>query len=457
MTPSVKNRIPRVLRFLAGFLISLCVQYGLIRLLIYPDAVAQRVTVGQLLAASNSSYALPNPFDWVSTLKGVSSFPRFPTGGLLGIWIPLTLVLPALLLLRRLTDRPIRWDGRILLYMIPLLYAAGLMIMPVYYGHYFIPIIAFLPMIWIEARHDLKLWAGKDRWFVVALMAIALLFTLTNLYFFDVPAEKATALNDYLSNAYNLPQRIVWHANGVYILATTALLLILGLWAHRRKPTAWVGAGLLLSALGVADLCFYCLPISEAHKFTPLFPATMKEAAFVLQGGSVVLFFAVWGLPEKLRAHARWYLLLVLLIGFGTIVDSRWRNGVFELTERSFLHKKAVAELQKLIPANAVVFGERAPQLFLSLKSRVAPVPNGDPVPLALKIHKKYPAIPLFALLDAEHNYHFTHYDRNKDKIQLKVLHTLRLPSFNNSLPSNVFLVQLLFMDPPVKQGSFQR
>jgi len=60
-------------------------------------------------------------------------------------------------------------------------------------------------------------------------------------------------------------------------------------------------------------------------------------------------------------------------------------------------------------------------------------------------------------LLDAEHNYHFTHYDRNKDKIQLKVLHTLRLPSFNNSLPSNVFLVQLLFMDPPVKQGSFQR
>jgi len=170
-----------------------------------------------------------------------------------------------------------------------------------------------------------------------------------------------------------------------------------------------------------------------------------------------VLFFAVWGLPEKLRAHARWYLLLVLLIGFGTIVDSRWRNGVFELTERSFLHKKAVAELQKLIPANAVVFGERAPQLFLSLKSRVAPVPNGDPVPLALKIHKKYPAIPLFALLDAEHNYHFTHYDRNKDKIQLKVLHTLRLPSFNNSLPSNVFLVQLLFMDPPVKQGSFQR
>ena len=456
-TPAIKDRGARVLHFIAGFLISACVQYGLIRLLIYPDALAQQVTVDQLLAVSNSSYGLPNPFDWESTFKGVSAFPRFPTGGLLGMWIPLVLVLPALLFLRRLTDKPIRWDGRLLLYLTFPLYAAGLMIMPVYYGHYFIPMIAFLPVLWIEARHDLKLWVGKDRWSTVALMAIALLFTLAYFHSFDISAEKSAMLNDYLANAYNLPRRIVWTANGAYILTAAAFFLVLGLWARQRKPTAWAVIGLLLSALGVADLCFSRLPLSEAFKYTSIFPATMKEVAFVLQTGAIVLFFAIWGLPEKFRAGARWYWLLPLLLGFGTIANPRWRNGVSELTERTFLHSKAVTALQKIVPDNAIVFGERAPQLFLSLKSRVAPVPNGDPVPMALNIHKKYPAIPLFALLDAEHNYHFTHYDKNKDKIQLQVLHTLVLPSFNTSLPSNVFLVRLLFKDTPVTNGPFRQ
>jgi len=457
MSSAAKGRWQRLACFLAGFAVSCCIQYGLIRLLIYPDAVVQDVSIDELLDASDSSYPLPNPFDWVSTLKGVSSFPRFPSGGLLGIWIPLFLVFPALMLLRRLTERPIRWDGRLLLYLLPPLYAAGIMIMPVYYAHYFIPVIAIMPILWFEARHDLKLWIGSDRRFSVALLVIAVLFVYASFHTFDVTESQAESLNEYLANAYNLPQRIVWTRNGGYILAGAAVLLGMGLWARQRKLSFLPVAGLLVSALGVAELCYSRLPLSEAYKYTAIFPSTMKDVAFVLQVGAIVLFFAVWGLPAIARKGARWYVLLLALLVFGTVANPTWRKGACELTRRGHLHKKAVAELAKLVPEKAVVFGERAPQLFLSLKARVSPAPNADPVPTVLKIHKQYPEFPLFAVLDSEHNYHFTHYDKNKDKIALKVLHTLTLPSFNNGLPANVFLVQLQVQDSAPKYGPLAR
>ena len=453
MAASAKNRWKRIGWFLAGFAVSCCVQYGLIRLLVYPDAVLQDVSVDELLEASDSSYPLPNPFDWVSTLKGISSFPRFPSGGLLSIWIPLCLVLPALLLIRRLTEKPIRWDGRLLLYLLPPLYAAGIMIMPVYYSHYFIPVIAFMPILWLEARHDLKLWSGPERQSSFALLVIAVLFVFASFHSFDVSESQAESLNDYLANAYNLPQKIVWASNWGYILTGAGLLLAMGLWARHRRWTLPATAGVLLSALGVSELCFSRLPLSEAYKYTSIFPSTIKDVAFVLQVGSILLFFAVWCLPGTLRRGIRWHLLLVALLLFGTAANPRWRKGVVELTERGHLHKKAVADLAKIVPDNAVVFGERAPQLFLSLKARVAPVPNGDPVPMVLNVHKQYPDLPLFALLDSEHNYHFTHYDKNKDKIDLQVLHTLVLPSFNNGLPANVLLVKLHLKGAGPKQG----
>jgi len=455
MASSPKDRWFRMLYCTLGFLVSVCVQYGLIRLMIYADARSQDVTVGQLMKLSNSSYPLPNPFDWMQTFRGVSSFPRFPTGGLLGICIPLFLVLPALLLLRRLTDTPVRWDGRLLIYLTLPLYVAGIMILPVYYAHYFIPLIAFIPILWLEARHDLKLWAGKTHGAALALMALALFGVMASFHSFEVTADKADSLSLYLANAYNLPQQIVWMRNGVHILAAAAVLTGLGLLARQRKPTPGVFIGIMLSALGVADLCYCRFPLSEAYKYTSLFPETMKDVARLLQVVSVVLLFVVWGLPGLFRHSFRWYLLLLALFVFGMVANPRWRKGVVELTHRGHLHKSAVGELAKSVPDHAVVFGERAPQLFLSLKPRVAPVPNGNPVPLVLKIHEKFPERPLFALLDAEHNYHFTHYEENKDKLRMEVLRTLKLPSFNDGRPCNVYLIRLHVLNQPVRKGPF--
>lgn len=457
MTPSKERRLPRVGAFLLGFAGSAAVQFGLIRLLIWSDAVTQDISIERLLDLSDSSYPLPNPFDWPATFRGLSSFPRCPSDGLLSVWIALFLVLPGLLLLRRLAEKPVRWDGRLLLYLAFPLYAAGIIILPVFYAHYYIPLIAMVPVLWFEARHDLKRWTGRSPWLVAALLGASFIFVLVSYRSFVIYPDEAVGLTPFLSNAYNLPPKVVWVRNGGYILAAAALLFGFGLSAQKSRLTFMTLGGVALSALGVADLCYSSIPLCEAYKHTPLFSLSMKTVAHVLQVSCVLLFFAVWGLSRPLCRGVRWHLLFAALLFAATAANPVWRDGVTELTKRGHLQKKAVSELAKLLPDNAVVFGERAPQLCLTLKARVSPAPNRDPVPTVMAMHEKFPDRPLFALLDSEHNYHFTHYEENKDKIRMEVLHTLKLPSFNTSLPSDVFLVRLHILDTPVRHGPLRR
>lgn len=455
MSASPGNRWRRILFCVLGFIISMCIQYALIRLMICEDARSQNTSVDQLLEAADSSYPLPNPFDWTATFKGLSSFPRCPADGLLSVWIALFLVLPGLLLLRRLTDTPRRWDGRLLLYLTMLLYTAGLIILPVFYSHYYIPLIAFVPIVWFEARRDLKLWTTRKPLLGIALMAAAILCALISLHSFVVSPAEAQTLSDYLSNAYNLPPEIVWKCNGGHILAIACLLFLLALWSRLRRPTGGVIIGVLVSALGVADLCFSKIPLTEAYKYTTLFSSTIIDVANLLLIACILLFFVVWGLPGLFRKSVRWYLCLAVFLVCATLANPVWRNGARELAQKSYLHKNAVAELAKIVPDNAVVFGERTPQLFLSLKPRVSPLPNADPVPTVLKVHEKFPERPLFALLDSEHNYHYTHYMNNTNRIRMEVVRTLRLPSFNSGLPVETFLVRLHILDTHNRPGPF--
>lgn len=444
---SSRLRLKRAGLFLAGFALSACVQYGLIRLLIAEDATEQGVSIANLLAVSDSSYPLPNLFDWRAVLRAVSSFPRCPADGLLGIWSALFLALPCLLVIHRLTERPIRWDGRLLLYLTLPLYAGGIMLLPVFYSHYFIPAITFTPLVWYEARHDLKRWSAGRTTVGWAHAAAGWLIVVLAYHTYTVSKENATLFEPYLSNAYNLPTRIVWSINGGYVLGLALLLALLVMCTRPRRPSPLFATGVLLSALGIADLCFSSIPLCEAHKYTPLFSPNIRSVAHVLQLGVIAVFFVVWGIPNAIRHSTRWYWLFAVLLIGGTFANPVWRTGSVELIQRSHLQKKAAAELARLLPDNAVVFGERAPQLLLSLRPRASSAPNADPVPILFKVHEAHPEWPLYALLDSEHNYHYTHYMAHQDRIQMEVLHTLKLPSFNTCLPVDVFLVRLHILD----------
>lgn len=447
-TSGARRKLQRSALFLAGFAVSAAIQYGLIRLLIHEDALTQNTSVDNLLGISNSSYPLPNLFDWASTFKGLSSFPRSPADGLLGLWAPLLLVFPALLLFRRLTESPVRWSGSLLLYAVLPAYIGAISLMPVFYTHYFIPLLAFVPVVWLEARKDMRRWAQRRESAGWPTLALALAGVLIAFQTYTLKPGDSALIERVLANAYNLPHDIVWSVNWPFMVGTAALLTLLGAWLNRRQLSVWRCCGILLSALVVGDLCFSQLVLSEAHKFLAYFSPTLKDVVRLFEVASVLLFFVVWGMPGFFRRGARWPLFFVALLVAGTLANPVWRRGSVELAHRAHLHKRAVAQLSTLLPSNAVVFGERAPQLCLPLKARVSAAPNADPVPLVLAMHERYPERPLFALIDAEHNYHYEHYVRNKERIQLQVLHTMKLPSFNTGLPSDVFLCRLHVTEP---------
>jgi hypothetical protein len=444
MAATPRERLRRAMAYAAGFGLAVLASWGAIRLLIVADAVAQGVTVRELLAASDSSYPLPNPLHLLSTCKLVAAFPRYPTDGLLGMWVPLLVVLPALLLLRRLTDGPVRWDGRLLLYATFLAYAGGIMILPVYYAHYFLPLLLFVPVLWTEARRDLARWHGARRPLLpLALLSVALAWIFFDFYHFRVPPERATELTPFLTNAYVMPQRVMWDANGWHILVAALLLAGCILLMRQQVPRGLLALGIAVTAVGVAEVCFALLPMCEAYRYCELLSRTTREAASSIQLGSVALLFVVWGLPRFVRRGWRWPLLLPALLGCGLLLNPVWRHGIVELAERQHRHRQAVAELAAALPGAAVVFGERAPQLCLGLKVRAAGAVNQDPVPMVLKMRQAHPERPLFALLDAEHTYHYDHYQKAQDRIRMQVVRTLRLASFANGTPVNVYLVYL--------------
>jgi len=449
MSAQRRMRLPRMGLFLVGFGASACLQYLLIRLMILQDAIEQDVTVSQLLSYSNTANALPNVFDWTLWTKALSSFPRCPSDGTLGLWIALFLILPSVLLLRRLAERPFHWDGRLILYATPPLYTAGILVLPVYYSHYFIPVIMFVPIIWLEARHDLKRWTCGRWQLATGLAAAALNALLITYYTFRVYPDQAEKLKQFVSTAYNLPQTSLWVWNGLYILGGMAVLTALVLFARQRKPTVWIVVGVLLSTLLVADICFSTIPLCEAYKYIKMYSGRIREISLSLQVTAILLLFTVWGMPGFFRARTRWYLLLPALLISGTLINSVWRNAVIELTKRGHLHKQAAAELANFLPDNAVVFGERAPQVLLTLHPRTSALPNNNPVPYLYAVNKKHPTFPLYALIDSEHNYHYVHYEKHKDKIRMEVLHTVKLPSFNTCLPVNTYLVRLHLLDRP--------
>ncbi len=323
------------------------------------------------------------------------------------------------------------------------LYAAGIMILPVYYAHYFIPVIAFMPVLWVEARHDLKLWFGRRRGLVFPLMLACLAYVVLTFRWFRIAAEDVVGLDQFLSCAYQLPDQFVWMANGLFILKAAILLVLIALCARQKPITFLPVLGLVLAAFGVADICYALLPLADAYRYCPTLKATMIESGLVLQVGSIVLFFAVWAMPQSFRKNSRWVWLLAGLLLFGTLANPVWRKGAWELTRRSHLHKQAIAELAKIVPPDGVVFGERAPQLFLSLKTRVSAAVNGNPVPLVLNMHRAYPDRPLFAILDFENCYHIGHYQKAQQDITVRDLCMLQLPSFLTGNPTNVLFVQL--------------
>jgi 4-amino-4-deoxy-L-arabinose transferase-like glycosyltransferase len=431
-----------VLVCVGAFLLVAGIQQQAIRWSVAHEAATQNVTVTHLLNISNAHYALPSPFDWQNTFKGFSSFPRMPTDTRLGVFVVLIFLFPSLLFLRRFSRSPFRWDGKMLFYLSFPLYTCGILIMGVYYAHYLLPLIVLLPALWLEARKDLRGLPDRYMWANLCLFVLAgvLLVWAANL---SVVARKdLPLLSQFISQAYNMPQKILWLHNGKHILITALLLAGCLLLVRFRRPQVLPTLCMLASALLAANLCFNLLPLVQAVPYAPPFKPS-QAVAILFQVASVVLLFCVWHPPRMLLSGKRFILLYVAFLAFGFLQNPAWRGGLAELQQKKQLQKQAVKELKQILPANAVVTGERSSQLLLTLPARAMPT-SGDSIPMLQALHKSDPSTAFYCIVDPEHAYVWQYYKKNPDKISMELIHKMRLPSFGSGMPIDVFLARLV-------------
>ena len=123
-----------------------------------------------------------------------------------------------------------------------------------------------------------------------------------------------------------------------------------------------------------------------------------------------------------------------------------WRAAAAELLRPGTrLHAQAAKEIAALVPENAVVVGERSNQMLMSLPIRTATTfpANSDPMPVVRAVRKADPGVKLFALVDTQHAYNLQHYREHADEVQLRLLKTLRMPSFSSGALCDVHLCEI--------------
>jgi uncharacterized membrane protein YphA (DoxX/SURF4 family) len=365
-----------------------------------------------------------------------------PTDTRLGVFVVLIFLFPSLLFLRRLSQSPFRWDGKMLFYLSFPLYACGILIMNTYYAHYFIPLIVFIPVLWLESRKDLRSLSDRYSWAKLCLLGLALVLVIWAANSSVVAKRDLPQLSQYISQAYNMPQKILWILNWKHIVLTALFLVSCLLLARFKKPQAFPTLCVVASALLTANFCFVLFPLVQAAPYAPPLKPS-QSVAMLLQTTSILILFIVWQTPRVLLSGKRFLFLFVVFLVLGFMQNPNWRSSLSELLQKNQLQKQAANELRKLLPDNAVVTGERSPQLLLTLSARAVPS-SGDTIPVLQALYKSDPSIPFYCIVDPEHAYVWQYYRNSPDKISMELIHKMKLPSFGSGMPIDVFLARLV-------------
>ena len=419
----------------------------LVALSVLPDAHQANVSIWEIVRRTTTHYPLPNITDFASHFKGFSAFPRDPSYVLLGVSTAFVFLLPICMAMKNLVN--LRFNGNTLLFVSIPAYIAAINVMNTHYTHYFIPALMFLPIVVTAAADEIKTTLpdapvklkGMLPVFclIVAACAIGLLF-LSN---FTIAPQLA---QHYYSKIYNFPAKNVWGATSsvmlIFVTSIFTLLLILRGPSHaRRNALAWI-----VSSFFAASVVFAALPAVQ------LAPYLRQQAAFyfaplsVVLVASVVLLVFVFGVRGSFSCNRFMTLFFVVSIVTCYVATPSWRKAACELMQPATHYHAAVAkELAALLPADAIVIGERSNQMLLSLPIRTATTfaANSDPIPVIKSILASDPSAKLYALADSQHAYNIQHYREHAREYALQLVKSFKMPSFGTGALADVHLCQI--------------
>ena len=439
MERKTRSRVVDALLFAGSFAAAFALVTLSLYLVTIPEANANGVSVAEILNRMNARYGLPNILDFATNFKGVSCFPRDPSGTMLG---PLTLFLvplPVFFFLRRVS-----WRTAFGLF-IPA-YVGAVSIMNTIYTHYFIPVLMAVPLLWMflsEEKGDAEETDEKARnLLVTAALMVGAAFVLY--LFLSAPAKLDPAIQRVYSRIYNLPQDNVWTVSALpAVLLSLVVTAICAACGFRkvgyRGLIASAGAALL-----VGSVAFALLPavrIAPAMRIPPetyLMPLVLTAAfgAVLLVAGSVF---------PRLTGKT-WCVIPLAVVVAGYLLTPTWRAAAVELVRpATHYHRDAAKELAKLLPEDAIVLGERADQMLMSVPVRTSStfLANSDGTKTAEDILKAKPGAKLYLLADTQHAYNLQNFAKRKDRFALQPLAKFKMPSFATGKPVDVHLCRI--------------
>ncbi len=419
----------------AVFALSFALAFSLVKLSLYwvtlPESHANGIPVAEVIRRMNARYALPALFDFATHFKGLSCFPRDPSGTMLGPLALFLVPIPILFFIRR-----IDWRSSFGLF-IPA-YVGAVSVMNTIYTHYFLPVAMMVPLMWMHEWTAEKEGAagdagGNEKWpmvFVFALVAAFSAILWFSLLSFTAPDR---SMADFYSRIYNLPARNVW-----IVSALPSVLFALGggsvcaLFKVARKNLRGL-VSIVAAALLTGSIAFAMLPAVRIAPALHL-PAENYVAPLVttLALGAV---FAVFSLVFPARLHSSWCVIPAVAVVAGYALIPSWRAAAVDLMRPgTHFHRDAARTIAKVLPDDAIVLGERADQMLISLPIRTSStfLANCDGTVVADSILEKHPDAKLYLLADPENAYNLQNFIKNSDRYALRPVLDLKMPSFGD-------------------------
>jgi len=407
-------------------------------LLSHPSHTDPEMLRGDCSAAAGASLPLPTR---EQAIHAIPIFPRYPVDTKLGIFIAWCLALPAWGAISHLARGWNRRLQRPALYLGMLVFAMAMSIQTASTERYFLPLIMLTPWILANARASIFRWTrGKTMLRGITLMLVCL--AIIGFFWWGSPATAGHNPGEVLTNEYNLPPVCAWVILWIPLLLTMLLLVAATApWARN-----WQGVVCTIpAALVSAHLLWHAWPMA---RLGGAFSAAARPS-FLVQQLLVIGVLFLFAVPGRHCRWRMWYGALGTMFVLSFYGIASWRTSIPIWWQRGETVRQAALELEKHLPKNSIVLGNRASSLLRGSHLRLGLcTPNYTAQNFVDKLTclmNKYPNRPFFLLIDSDHSYHGSYLQKaGAGKIDMKAVGTLPLPAAGGKGQTiRVFVVQL--------------
>jgi len=436
----------------AGFASGWAALHGLTGWVLRSHPSQMDTTVLRNLCSMSAGCIPPTTLD--QTLRALPVFPRYPVDTRLGIFIAWCLALPAWAAIAHVTRGWRHWRSRRLaLYLGVLAFGTALAIQVNPVERYFLSLVPFTPFLLVNARASIFRYTKGVPLLRALVLAGAALVALT-WFWAGAATTHGRNPNDFLTNEYNLPVACCWSLTWPGLALISGMLFAaLAPWHHR-----WRGVLIALLAAPVcAQLFIHAWNMARlAEKFTA--PA---QTTFLVQQLLLLATLGLFAVPGRHCRWTYWYGVLAALFLAAAVGDVHWRRAYPALLKRTDAVYQAAKKLERSLPENSIVLGNRASSLMRGSRFALGCCsPNfasaQHNVDVFLRILSEHPGRPVFLLVDEDHSYHWSNIQqKGMGVLNASVVGHVPLPAAGGEGKTlRVFVVQLTAKNPgPFKTG----